>query len=178
MADATIRLGKISSINYSAGKARVTYEDRDNSVTSELPFLAWQYNMPKISDLVVVACFSNGSVAGVILGPVYGAANVPHKGRSDLFRQEMSNTKNRAVLEYDEKTKKVTLRAPYIEFEAYEYDDKPLVTVEQINDAFADIEDNKNNITTLFNDTARTKGKPSLQKQIDELDKRVKALGG
>ena len=45
MAAATIRLGKISSINYTAGKARVVYEDRDDSVTSELPFLALQYNM-------------------------------------------------------------------------------------------------------------------------------------
>lgn len=36
MAAATIRLGKISSINYTAGKARVVYEDRDDSVTSEL----------------------------------------------------------------------------------------------------------------------------------------------
>ena len=34
MAAATIRLGKISSINYTAGKARVVYEDRDDSVTS------------------------------------------------------------------------------------------------------------------------------------------------
>ena len=60
MAAATIRLGKISSINYTAGKARVVYEDRDDSVTSELPFLALQYNIPKVDDLVVVACFSNG----------------------------------------------------------------------------------------------------------------------
>ena len=58
MAAATIRLGKISSINYTAGKARVVYEDRDDSVTSELPFLALQYNIPKVDDLVVVACFS------------------------------------------------------------------------------------------------------------------------
>lgn len=48
MAAATIRLGKISSINYTAGKARVVYEDRDDSVTSELPFLALQYNIPKV----------------------------------------------------------------------------------------------------------------------------------
>lgn len=176
--EATIRLGKISSINYVAGKARVTYEDRDQSVTAELPFLAWQYNMPKVSDLVVVACFSNGSVSGVILGPVYGAANKPHGGAQGRFRQEMSNTKNEAVILYDEKTKKLTFRAPYIEFEGYEYDDKPYFSVEQVNDAFSDIEDNKTNITTLFDDTAKTKGKPSLQEQIDALDKRVKALGG
>lgn len=178
MAEATIRLGKISSINYSAGKARVTYEDRDQSVTAELPFLAWQYHMPKISDLVVVACFSNGSVSGVILGPVYGAANKPVNGASGRFRQEMSNTKNEAVITFDEKTKKLILRAPYIEFDGYEYDDKPFFSVEQINDAFSDIEDNKTNISTLFDDTAKTKGKASLQKQIDDLDKRIKALGG
>lgn len=125
MAAATIRLGKISSINYSAGKARVVYEDRDDSVTSELPFLAWQYNMPKTGDLVVVACFSNGTVSGVILGPVWNPSNTPHGGAAGVFRQEMSTTKNRAVIEYSEKEKKLTIRAPYIEFEGYEYEDKP-----------------------------------------------------
>ena len=45
MAAATIRLGKISSINYTAGKARVVYEDRDDSETSQLTFLALQYNI-------------------------------------------------------------------------------------------------------------------------------------
>lgn len=178
MAAATIRLGKISSINYADGKARVTYEDRDDSVTSELPFLAWQYNMPKTGDLVAVACFSNGTVSGVILGPVWNPSNTPHEGAAGLFRQEMSTTKNKAVIEYSEKTKKLTIRAPFIEFEGYEYEDKPLVTVEQINDAFADIEDNKNSITNLFEITQRTEGKPSLQAQIDALEKRVKALGG
>lgn len=64
MAAATIRLGKISSINYTAGKARVVYEDRDDSVTSELPFLALQYNIPKVDDLVVVACFPTARCPG------------------------------------------------------------------------------------------------------------------
>lgn len=178
MSAATIRLGKISSINYSAGKARVVYEDRDQSVTSELPFLAWQYHMPKVNDLVVVACFSNGTVAGVILGPVYGAANKPHGGANGLFRQEMSNTKNEAVISYSEKTGKLTLRAPFIEFEGYKYDDKPFVTLEQINDAFSDIEQNAGKIVELVAATAKTEGKDSLQKQIDDLEKRVKALGG
>jgi hypothetical protein len=178
MADATIRLGKISSINYTAGKARVVYEDRDQSVTSELPFLAWQYHMPKVNDLVVVACFSNGTVSGVILGPIFGVANTPHNGGEGIFRQEMSNTKNQAVITYSEKTKKLIIRAPLVEFEGYEYEDKPYVTLEQINDAFSDIEDNKTSISNLQDDTAKTKGKSSLQAQIDALDKRIKALGG
>ena len=165
MAAATIRLGKISSINYAAGKARVVYEDRDSSVTSELPFLASQYNIPKVDDLVVVACFSNGTVSGVILGPIYHSSNKPHGGAAGVFRQEMSNTKNEAVIQYSEKGKKLIIRAPLIEFEGYEYEDKPYVTLEQINDAFADIEDNKISIS-------------NLRDEIKELDKRLKALGG
>ena len=98
MAAATIRLGKISSINYTAGKARVVYEDRDDSVTSELPFLALQYNIPKVDDLVVVACFSNGTVSGVILGPVYNSANTPHDGGAGIFRQEQQCERSGHVL--------------------------------------------------------------------------------
>ena len=166
MAAATIRLGKISSINYTAGKARVVYEDRDDSVTSELPFLALQYNIPKVDDLVVVACFSNGTVSGVILGPVYNSANTPHEGGAGIFRQEMSNNVNEAVMSYSEKKQTIILRAPKIEFEGYGYEDKPYVTLEQINDAFSDIDDNKTGISNLQDDTARTKGKPSLQAQL------------
>ena len=36
-----LRVGKISSINYPNGTARVTYEDRDGATTGELPFIAW-----------------------------------------------------------------------------------------------------------------------------------------
>ena len=149
MAEATIRLGKISSVNYAEGKARIIYEDRDQSVTSELPFLSWQYYMPKVDDLVVVACFSNGTVAGVILGPIWNAANKPHDGESGIFRQEMSNTKNEAVIRYSEKDNKLIIRAPQIEFEGYGYDDKPYNTLEQINDTLSDIEDIRNALVLL-----------------------------
>ena len=54
MNDQMLRIGKISSINYPKGTARVTYEYRDDSTTIELPFLAWEYWMPKIGDRVVV----------------------------------------------------------------------------------------------------------------------------
>lgn len=50
------------------------------------------------------------------------------------------------------------IRAPRIEFEGYEYDDKPLNTLEQINDAVADIEE--------------------IRKSLTELSDRVTKLGG
>ncbi len=163
MSAATIRLGKISSINYELGRARVLYEDRDNSVTSELPFLAWQYHMPKINDLVVVACFSNGMVSGVILGSIYHLANKPFNGSSGLFRQEMSNTKNRAVIEYNEKTNKMLIKAPSIELEEYGQDNKSLINIKQIKAAFADIENIKQENS-------------NLQETVKKLNKRLEKL--
>ena len=70
----------------------------------------------------------------------------------------MSSTKNRAVIRYSEQDHKLMIRAPRIEFEGYEYDDKPLNTLEQINDAVADIEE--------------------IRKSLTELSDRVTKLGG
>lgn len=46
-----LRVGKISSINYHNSTARVIYEDRDGATTGELPFLAWEYWMPRVADV-------------------------------------------------------------------------------------------------------------------------------
>ncbi|MCD8294686.1 MAG: hypothetical protein LUE27_05560 [Clostridia bacterium] len=148
--DAAIRLGKISTVNYPEGKARVTYEDRDQAVTKELPFLAWMYRPPKIGDLVIVACFANGNIAGVILGPIYSTANVPYEGAEDKSRIELHNTANEAAVSYDATKRTLTVRAPKMEFEGYGYDDKALVTLEEINQALADIDDVKTRITNLY----------------------------
>ena len=82
MADSNIlRIGKISSINYPEGTARISYEDKDSSTTSELPFLAWEYWMPKIGDQVLVGHLSNGSCAGVIIGHLLAGSRRATPGR-------------------------------------------------------------------------------------------------
>ena len=40
MADRTIRIGKVSSVDYGSGMIKVTYPDLDNSVTDDLPYLS------------------------------------------------------------------------------------------------------------------------------------------
>jgi phage baseplate assembly protein gpV len=153
-----IRLGKISSVNYKEGKARVTYEDRDQSVTSELPFLALQYHMPEVGDMVVVACLLDGSGYGVILGQVYGAANVPYEGAKGRFRQEMSSIKNEAVMSYDESTSTLSLTAPHIEF----CQGEKVFNIPDTNELRKDFEAYKK----------------STDEQIESLKKRLEALGG
>ena len=68
-----IRLGKISSIDYAKGMARVVYHEKDDDVTRLIPLLSHEYKMPPVGSQVLVVHLSNGTEAGVVLG-VTGAS--------------------------------------------------------------------------------------------------------
>lgn len=106
-----LRVGKISSINYENGAARVTYEDKNGETTPELPFLAWEYWTPKIGDQVLVGHLSNGSGWAVILGPFWYDGFRPYQGREGLFRQEFTNDIGGDAEEYDKKKNSYTVQA-------------------------------------------------------------------
>ncbi len=103
-----LRIGKISSFNYPKGTARITYEDKGQSTTAEMPFLSWQYWMPKVGDQVLVAHLSNGTCAAVILGPVWHDGHRPVEGFEGLYRREYSNQKGLANERYDSNEKAYT----------------------------------------------------------------------
>lgn len=103
MAENTLRIGKVSSINYPDGTARITYEDKSGSTTAEMAFLAWEYWMPKVGDQVLVAHLSNGTCAGFILGPVWHGNWRPIEGFDGLFRKEFANRPGQATERYDAK---------------------------------------------------------------------------
>lgn len=67
--DTGVRVGRVSSINYQAGTARVVFGDKDSAVTKEVPFVSNnEYNMPLVGDLVQVSHNSNGTMAATIPG--------------------------------------------------------------------------------------------------------------
>lgn len=111
-----IRIGKVSSINYKTGMMRVTYTDKNKSVTRELPMLNYgsQYHMPEIGQSVAVAHLSNGSSRGVVLGTVWNKNNLPAEGKKGVCRQEFSGTTGAAVQQYTEDTGTMMLKAPNI----------------------------------------------------------------
>lgn len=144
-----LRIGKISSINYAKGTAKVTYEDRGSSGTAEFPFLAWEYWMPKIADMVLVGHLSNGPAA-VILGPIWNGANRPYASGAGLYRKELSNTKNRAVIAFDESTGLLAVRADHIGFEAY--GDNVSTTIKSLVDRVATLESEVSALKTKISD--------------------------
>lgn len=100
-----LRIGRISSINYLKGTARVTYEDRAGATTGELPFIAWEYWMPRVEDLVLVGHLSNGTTAAVIIGPVWHNGHRPAEGGSNLYRKEYALQMGQAYERYDSEAK-------------------------------------------------------------------------
>lgn len=106
MAENTARVGRVSSINYDAGTARVTYADQDGAVTKEVSFVAsGTYNMPQVGDLVQITHNSNGTTAACVGGALWTPkSNRPYETGQGLYRQELSNTRNKSFNRYNDKT--------------------------------------------------------------------------
>lgn len=106
MANSEIRVGRVSSINYEAGMARVTYRDKDDTVTCEFPILTNndEYRMPQVGQNVVVAHLSNGSSRGAIIGTLWNQKYGPYEAGKELYRKELSRKKDAAYIRYSDET--------------------------------------------------------------------------
>ena len=107
-----LRLGTISTINYTDGTARVQYKDRDKAVTVELPLFSFEYRMPQVDDLVLVCHLPNGAAAGVILGPVWNDNERPQEGFEGLYRKDLDKSKGKAMIRYDANTGQLRVVMP------------------------------------------------------------------
>ena len=90
-----IREGLVSSVNESLMTARVTFEDRDDAVSTELAILGrgsssvQDYWLPNVGDTAVCLCAPNGEESGEgwIVGTRYNEQQPPMKagGRRLIF---------------------------------------------------------------------------------------------
>lgn len=113
MANSEIRIGRVSSVNYETGMARVTYRDKDETVTSEFPMITnnEEYRMPEIGQQVLVAHLSNGSSRGAIIGTVWNQKNAPKESGKGLYRKDLSAYKDAAYVRYSDETGEYLVKA-------------------------------------------------------------------
>ena len=102
MADRTIRIGKVSSVDYGSGMIKVTYPDLDNSVTDDLPYLTFndEYKMPKVGASVLVVHLSNGSAMGIVAGTYWNSSHRPPVSGKGVYRKDMAQAIGEAFLQY------------------------------------------------------------------------------
>lgn len=114
MADRTIRIGKVSSVDYGSGMIKVVYPDLDNSVTDDLPYLTFndEYKMPKVGASVLVVHLSNGAVAGIVCGTYWNDAHKPPVSGKSVYRKDLAQAIGEAFLQYGSGC--LTIHAPSI----------------------------------------------------------------
>ena len=109
-----IRLGQVSTVDYSNGMVSVRYPDLDNSVTNKMPMLSFngEYKMPNVDDTVVVLKLSNGSSIGIVLGGYWNTTNKPVAAGKNVYRKEISDN---TFFEYKDNC--LVIHSPNIRFE-------------------------------------------------------------
>ena len=78
--------GKISSIDKQNGKVKVTFPQESDVVSSWLPLLAFEYNMPDIGDFVAVILDGNDN--GICLGKIYSNGTITIKAKNVKIVQD------------------------------------------------------------------------------------------
>ena len=95
----SIRVGRISSVDYKSGCADVCFKGEEDVIYSDLPFLAFEYKMPKVNDLVLVVAQKYAQKrSGFIIGPYFNDENKPEVSGKDYFFKRFSDT---AYIKYD-----------------------------------------------------------------------------
>lgn len=113
-----IRLGIVSSVNYENGCIRVTYPDKDNAVSGELPCFSFCYEMPEVGEKVVVFYLSNGKSEGFAIGKYFNPSNMPVEFGKGIIYKPLGKT---GFLKYDEEQDTLTIKVGKIVFEGDDY---------------------------------------------------------
>ena len=106
--DQIVRIGKISTIDYTRGTASVIYTDRNNEPSPNFPFFSFAYDMPKVDDTVVVLLLPNSTTKGFILGVPWSGTRIPEESGQGVFYKKFSDG---AYVKYDAKTKQMDVAA-------------------------------------------------------------------
>lgn len=106
-----IRIGRVSSIDYEKAYVRITYPDRDDAVSSELPYLSFEYDMPKVGEMVLAVFLSNGIEDGFVIGKYFNEENPTIESGENIYYKDFGEG---SCIKFDKATKTMTIKADNI----------------------------------------------------------------
>jgi len=97
-----IRVGLVNSIDPVKGTVKVFFPDKDNTVSSDLPLLSFEYNIPSVGDQVVCLFLGNGLERGFCLGSFYSDISPPPVTSENVYRKQFDDG---TYIEYNKSNK-------------------------------------------------------------------------
>ena len=112
-----IRIGTVNTVNYENGVLSVIYEDRDDCITQDIPFLTFnnEYKMPDVGEKVLVLNLSNGAGMGICLGTYWEEENAPPIGKKGVYYKKIND---KTSIRYDVSTKSLVIEAEHLVLKA------------------------------------------------------------
>lgn len=110
-----LRIGKVVSVDEIKCTARVTFEDRQDTVSNDLsiivPFTLKDkfYYIPAIGERVLCVFEPNAIINGYILGSFYADKRLPTQGEKD---KTYVHFEDKTLIEYDKKEHKLNIDIP------------------------------------------------------------------
>lgn len=110
-----LRIGKVASIDEVKCTARVTFEDRQDTISNDLsiivPFTLKDnfYYMPAIGERVLCVFEPNAIINGYILGSFYAEKRLPPQGKKEKTYVQFED---KTLIEYDKKEHKLSIDIP------------------------------------------------------------------
>ncbi len=107
-----IKAGKISSVNPSLMRARVTLEDREGIISDELAINCFgsgdvkHYWIPTVGEEVWIAENDNGGGEGMIIGSRYSEVNPPKENNANIRKIDFGEG---SFIEFDRSTGNLTI---------------------------------------------------------------------
>ena len=109
-----IRAGVVSAVNVAKHRARVTFEDKDDVVSGELPILTAFaeknkcYRLPDVGESVLCLMLPNSTESGegFIIGSYFNDVDTPNANSQDVSRIDFSDG---TFIEYNRSSHKLSI---------------------------------------------------------------------
>lgn len=101
-----IRVGVINSVNSNKGTVDVLFEDKDNQIISDIPLLAFEYDIPNIGEQALCIFLGNDIGQGFCLKTFYSDVHSPPVNDKNIFRKQFSDG---TFIEYKKNSKELMI---------------------------------------------------------------------
>lgn len=106
-----MEIAKVSQVNYKKGLVRLTLENKEESVTNWIPYLSFEYEMPKVGDVVLYVPentnYQNPYYFGLCLGRYYNKGEMPKLSGKEIYYKAMLGD---VIFIYNADQKKLTIQ--------------------------------------------------------------------